>query len=153
MLHLGHSHSIGLFVQQNALKTLYVQLATLKARAIYLYQLLWCHLWRFPQLECPEHGQLFSNQHRRRDLLRLYSLLIQCELLQSLSEMKTLGIDLKPLFASTTLFHKIDHRNPNFNEFDRNLKYCIIHSNANSLYDVLYGDKLEFHKKEENQQA
>ena len=67
--------------------------------------------------------------------------------------MKTLGIDLKLLFASSILFHKIDHRNPNFNEFDQNLKYCIIHSNANSLYDVLYGDKLEFHKKEENQQA
>ena len=70
-----------------------------------------------------------------------------------LSEMKNLGIDLKPLFASSILFHKIDHRNPNFNEFDRDLKYCIIHSNANSLYDVLYGEKLEFHKKEENKQA
>ena len=64
-----------------------------------------------------------------------------------------MGIDLKPLFASSILFHKIDHRNPNFNEFDRNLKYCIIHSNANSLYDVLYGDKLEFHYKKENQEA
>ena len=58
--------------------------------------------------------------------------------------MKTLGIDLKPLFNSSILFHKIDNQNPNFDEFDRNLKYCIIHSNANSLYDVLYGEKLEF---------
>ena len=56
--------------------------------------------------------------------------------------MKTLGIDLKPLFASSILFHKIDHQNPNFDEFDQDLKYCIIHSNAKSLYDVLYGEKL-----------
>ena len=70
-----------------------------------------------------------------------------------LSEMKTLGIDLKPLFNSSILFHKIDNQNPNFDEFDQDLKYCIIHSNANSLYDVLYREKLEFHKKEENKQA
>jgi hypothetical protein len=67
--------------------------------------------------------------------------------------MKTLGIDLKPLFASSIFFHKIDNRNPNFDEFDQNLKYCIIHSNAKSLYEVLYGDKLQFDKKEENKQA
>ena len=67
--------------------------------------------------------------------------------------MKSLGIDLKPLLASSILFHKIDNRNPNFDEFNRDFKYCIKHSNANSLYDVLYGDKLEFDKKEENQQA
>jgi hypothetical protein len=56
--------------------------------------------------------------------------------------MKNLGIDLKPLFASRILFHKIDNQNPNFDEFDQDLKYCIIHSNAKSLYDVLYGEKL-----------
>ena len=67
--------------------------------------------------------------------------------------MKYLGIDLKPLFASSILFHRIDNQNPNFNEFDQDLKYCIIHSNAKSLIDVLYGEKLEFEKKEENKQA
>jgi hypothetical protein len=70
-----------------------------------------------------------------------------------LSEMKNLGIDLKPLFASSILFHRIDTQNPNFNEFDQDLKYCIMHSNANSLIDVLYGEKIEFEKKEENKQA
>jgi hypothetical protein len=67
--------------------------------------------------------------------------------------MKTLGIDLKPLFASSILFHRIDNQNPNFDEFDPFINYCIIHSNAKSLYDVLYGEKLEFEKKEENKQA
>jgi hypothetical protein len=35
-----------------------------------------------------------------------------------LNEMKLLGIDLKPLFCSRILFHKIDNQNPNFDEFD-----------------------------------
>jgi hypothetical protein len=67
--------------------------------------------------------------------------------------MKALGIDLKPLFASRIFFHKIDNQNPNFDEFDQDLKYCIIHSNSKNLYDVLYGEKLVFDKKEENKQA
>jgi hypothetical protein len=67
--------------------------------------------------------------------------------------MKTLGIDLKPLFASRILFHKIDNQNPNFDEFNQDLKYCIIHSNANSLFDVLYGEKLKFEEKKENKQV
>ncbi len=57
---------------------------------------------------------------------------------------------MKPLFASSILYHKIDNRNQNFNEFDFDLKYCIIPSNAQSLYDILYSEeKLEFKKKEE----
>ena len=64
--------------------------------------------------------------------------------------MKELGIDLKPLFSSRILFHKIDNRNQNFNEFDLDLKYCIISSNEKSLYDVLMSEKkLEFEKNEE----
>jgi hypothetical protein len=64
--------------------------------------------------------------------------------------LKELGIDLKPLFSSRILFHKIDNRNQNFNEFDLDLKYCIIPSNENSLDDILYSQKnLEFEKKDE----
>jgi hypothetical protein len=67
-----------------------------------------------------------------------------------LSKLKEFGIDLKPLFSSRILFHKIDNRNQNFNEFDLDLKYCIIPSNEKSLYDVLYSEnKLVFEKKEE----
>jgi hypothetical protein len=62
--------------------------------------------------------------------------------------LKELGIDLKPLFSSRILFHKIDNRNPNFNEFDLNLKYCIKPSNEKSLYDLLYSvKKIDFDKK------
>ena len=46
-----------------------------------------------------------------------------------LNEMKLLGIDLKSLFCSRILFHKIDTQNPNFDEFDQELKYSIICSN------------------------
>ncbi len=61
---------------------------------------------------------------------------------------------MKPLFSSTIFFHKIDNHNPNFNEFDPDLKYCITHSNEENLYDVLFSDnKLDFVKKEENKQA
>jgi hypothetical protein len=67
--------------------------------------------------------------------------------------MKTLGIDLKPLFNSSILFHKINNQNPNFDYFDQDLKYCVIHSNGNSLYDVLYSKKLDFEIKEENKQV
>ena len=67
--------------------------------------------------------------------------------------MKLLGIDLKPLFFSRILFHKIDNRNPNFNEFDKDLKYCLIHSNAKSLYDVLYCQKLIFETKNGSKKA
>ena len=67
--------------------------------------------------------------------------------------MKTLGIDLKPLFTSSILFHKINNQNSNFDYFDQDLKYCVIHSNGNSLYDVLFGKKLDFEKKEENKQV
>ena len=64
--------------------------------------------------------------------------------------MKELGIDLKPLFSSRILFHKIDNRNQNFNEFDLDLKYCIIPSNEKSLDDILYSKKnLELEKKDE----
>ena len=44
-------------------------------------------------------------------------------------------------------------QNPNFDYFDQDLKYCVIHSNGNSLYDVLFGKKLDFEKKEENKQV
>ena len=68
--------------------------------------------------------------------------------------MKLLGIDLKPLFKSQIFYHKIDNQNPNFNEFDQDLKYCIIYSNADCLYDLLYNSKkLEFERKEDNKQA
>ena len=61
---------------------------------------------------------------------------------------------MKPLFSSNIFFHKIDNYNPNFNEFDPDLKYCITLSNEENLYDVLYSDKkLDFAKKEENKQA
>ena len=57
---------------------------------------------------------------------------------------------MKPLFSSRIFFHKIDNRNKKFYEFDLELKYCIISSDATTLYDVLYSDKkLEFEKKEE----
>ena len=47
--------------------------------------------------------------------------------------MKSLGIDLKPLFTSNILFHRVDNRNTNFDEFNPDLKYCIIYSNAKNL--------------------
>lgn len=65
-----------------------------------------------------------------------------------LGEMKTMGIDLKRLFASRILFHKIDNKNPNYKKLEDDLKYCIIHSNAKSLEDVLKS-KLNFEKKVE----
>jgi len=47
---------------------------------------------------------------------------------------------MKPLFSSRILFHKIDNRNPNFDEFNLDLKYCIMPSNEKCLYDVLYSE-------------
>ena len=69
--------------------------------------------------------------------------------------MKSLGIDLKPLFASSILFYKIDNQNKNFDENNQDFKYCIIHSNAKSLYDVLQSKELEFerHGTEANKKA
>ncbi len=67
-----------------------------------------------------------------------------------LKELKDLAIDLKPLFSSRILFHKIDNRNAKFDESDLKLKYCIKHSNETSLYYVLYSDqKLIFDEKDE----
>ncbi len=71
----------------------------------------------------------------------------------ALNKMKMMGIDLKPLFASSILFHKIDDLNTKFDEYG-NFKYCITHSNKKSLYEVLYDDEiLDFEKNEENKQA
>ena len=57
---------------------------------------------------------------------------------------------MKPLFTSRILFHKIDNQNPNFNEYHQELKYCIIPSNEESLYDVIYsGKELNFEKLDE----
>ena len=54
---------------------------------------------------------------------------------------------MKSLFTSSILFHKIDNRNPNFNEIDLDLKYCVMPSNEKTLYDVLYSNKkIEFEK-------
>jgi hypothetical protein len=47
-----------------------------------------------------------------------------------LFEIKQLGINQKPLFSSRILFHKIDKQNPNFDEFDQDIEYSILHSNA-----------------------
>ena len=37
--------------------------------------------------------------------------------------MRKFGFDLKLLFSSSILYHKVDHLNPNFKEYEIDLKY------------------------------
>ena len=61
-----------------------------------------------------------------------YGLLYSDLFIHNLQGLKSLGIDLKPLFASNILFHKIDfgdNHNDSFKEIRSDLKYCIVKSN------------------------
>jgi hypothetical protein len=72
-----------------------------------------------------------------------------------LNELKTLGIDMKPLFSSSIFFHKIDFRLTDYyKELSPDLKYCIVYSNKKSLIRV-YMEDLDFEREKivENKQA